>query len=256
MSKKRPDSDAARRDRAYDSRDSAAHFVTTNWQLVFQAGEGGDELADLLRMYWAPIYAFLRRRGYERDVAGDLTQDFIAEVVLRRDLVNRARQNRGRFRTFILTALRNYVIDTSRSRQAKANRALRFMPHEELDQILEEHYDGHDPAEVFDRRWATSVMENTLRRLEVDCIAAGLEKHWQAYELWVVGPAKGRERPASLDAVAEAVGAESGREVSILLHAVKRRFVRTFRQVVGQTLSNPQDIDAEIMAIKRILQSE
>ena len=256
MSKKRPDSDAARRERAHDSRDSAAQFVTTNWQLVFQAGEGGDELADLLRMYWAPIYAFLRRRGYQRDVAGDLTQDFIAEVVLRRDLVNRARQDRGRFRAFILTALRNYVIDSSRTRQAKTNRELRFMPPDELDHIMEEHYDDQDPAEVFDRRWATSVMENTLRRLEADCITAGLEKHWQAYELWVVGPARGRERPASLDIVADAVGAKSAKEVSILLHAVKRRFVRTFRQVVGQTLGNPRDIDAEIMTIKRILQSD
>ncbi len=239
-----------------DTPDSAARFATTNWQLVVQAGGGGDGLAALLRMYWSPIYAFLRRRGHSRDVAGDLTQDFIAEVVLRRDLISRARQERGRFRTFIQTALRNFVIDTSRTRQAKAQRETQHLPPEELDRFVDDPAGARDPAEAFDRAWATSVIENTLRQLEADCRAAGLERHWQAYALWVVGPSLGRTRPASLAEVAAVVGAASGHEVSILLHAVKRRFVRTFRQIVGQTLDDPHDIDAEIMTIKRILQGD
>ncbi|GJM24858.1 MAG: RNA polymerase subunit sigma-24 [Phycisphaerae bacterium] len=221
--------------------------------MILEAGKGGDELADLLQMYWAPIYAFLRRRGNQPDVACDLTQDFIAEVVLQRDLVNRARKDRGRFRTFLLTALSNYVIDHSRSRQAKSIRRTRLIPPDEMEHVLGEQFNEQDPADAFDRRWATSIMENTIRQLEDDCMKTGLEKHWKAYELWVLKPAMGNDRPETLNDVANAVGVATAKEVSILLHAVKRRFVRTLRQVVGQTLADPKEIDAEIMSIKRIL---
>ncbi len=256
MAQNPKDSEAERnRPDAKGSRDSAARFVTTNWSMILEAGKGGDELADLLRMYWAPIYAFLRRRGNQPDVACDLTQDFIAEVVLQRDLVNRARKDRGRFRTFLLTALCNYMIDQSRSKQSKATRKTLLIPPEQMEQVMSEQYDEHDPADVFDRRWATSIMENTIQQLESDCNSAGLQKHWQAYELWVLRPAMGADRPETLDDVARIVGVETAKEVSILLHAIKRRFVRTLRQMVGQTLADPKEIDAEIMAIKRMLKT-
>ena len=92
----------------------------------------------LLKLYWKPVYCFLRRKGYDNESAKDLTQDFFHEVVLGRDLIQRADPSKGRFRSFLLTALKRYLINA-----AEARRAQKRIPSEKLVSL-----NGIDPAEI------------------------------------------------------------------------------------------------------------
>ena len=97
-----------------DGNDSDATFRTTNWTQVFRANDDASELDALLGRYWSPIYAYLRRKGHDSQNAADLTQEFLTDVVLKRNIIGRASPTRGRFRSYLLTALRNYTIDAHR----------------------------------------------------------------------------------------------------------------------------------------------
>ena len=111
--------------RTYGARDRARGREATVAWLTEELGElaaskaSREDLEELLRRYWSPVYAFLRRRGWSRAEAEDLTQEFLADVVLQRDLIGRADRERGRFRTFLLAALRHFAIDARRRRAAR-----------------------------------------------------------------------------------------------------------------------------------------
>ena len=93
---------------------TASRFQTTSWTLIVRARASRADLQELLSVYWSPVYAYLRRRGHDPHDAADLTQGFLSEVVLDRGFVERADPARGRFRSFLLSALRKFVIDEHR----------------------------------------------------------------------------------------------------------------------------------------------
>src|SRR5258705_251914 len=118
----------------------AAQFVTTHWSVVLAAGEGGspraqEALEQLCRTYWYPLYAFVRREGYGPEEAQDLTQTFLARVIVRREFES-ARQEKGRLRSFLLTALKHFLVDDwRRTRAEKRGSAQVAIP---LDEIIGE----------------------------------------------------------------------------------------------------------------------
>jgi DNA-directed RNA polymerase specialized sigma24 family protein len=154
-------------------------FVSTRWTVVLQAGESATSaqafsaLSELCRIYWRPVYVFLRKKGYGREDAQDLTQGFFADLIATRGYAH-ADRAKGRFRAFLLTALKKFIAD-ARDRQRALKRGGRVIL-EKLDEKTEAQI---VPAakwqadEVYDREWAASLVRRALDRLAQACELAG-----------------------------------------------------------------------------------
>ncbi len=156
-------------------------FATTRWTLVLAAGgsmtQGGeDALESLCQVYWFPLYAYVRRRGYGKEDAEDLTQAFFADLLRRRDFA-RAEAERGRFRAFLLASLKSFISNArDRSRRLKRDGGAVHFP---LDwQEADARFGIADgaavrPDEAFDREWAVALLERVLERLRQEWVTDG-----------------------------------------------------------------------------------
>ncbi len=229
-----------------------ARFNTTDWSLVISAQRDRSALGDLLDLYWTPVYAYVRRAGFSRDDAAELTQEFIAEVVLRRDFVGRADPAAGRFRSYLKAALRNFIIDHARARSAKRAEPANVARNAALLEAAEPP-SGIEPADAYDRQWAKAVLTVALERVRRECGAEGLAAHWHAFERRVLAPEmRGGDAP-SLDALAQEVGAGGADAVAGMIFTVKRRLRTAIRQAVAETITTTCDLDAELAALRGAL---
>ena len=267
-----------------DPNNTAASFQSTIWSLVLgAAGRDRASLEHLLRAYWSPVYAFIRRQGYSGHDASDLTQEFLTQVVLGRDLAARANPEKGRFRSFMKQALRNFLIDQHRmGRHHKGHSARhqqgvpaseagerpersdgdRFKPAHpaaavSMNDPSASHYGSTIPDTSnpetdahFDREWAAAVIEQTLDKLEEACLADGMEGHWEAFSLNVLGPALRGTRPVPMDELAKRVGAIDATQASNMLQTIKRRFRRTLREVISETVADSANVEPELSELK------
>lgn len=218
-------------------------FQTTNWAVVVSASMDPAVTAALLNAYYGPIWTFIRRSGYTFDDADDLAQEFIARVVLERGLVKRADPNRGRFRAFVKTALRNFLVDQYRRGRCEARHAYSagIQP------------DQHGPQDGFDREWATTVLKRALGRVEHECARAGQGRHWRAFQLVVLDPALRQSPSPGLAELAIDLGAEDAAQVSSMIQTVRRKFKRLLRAAVEETVDCPAEVDSELSELRRIL---
>src|SRR5947207_2396956 len=156
-------------------------FATTHWSVVLAAGQKDSPhtaaaLEKLCRVYWYPLYAYVRRRGSSPEDAQDLTQSFFARL-LERELLSRASPQRGRFRSFLLTALQNFLADEHD--RAVAHKRGAGQPLISLDALDGEARYALEPADevspdkLFERRWATTVLEQAWTCLEAEYVAEG-----------------------------------------------------------------------------------
>lgn len=221
--------------------------MTTDWTQVRSAGISADALEGLLQRYWSPVYAFLRRSGRTCEEAADLTQGFIADVVLKRHLFQRADPEKGRFRTYLLTALRNYLIDDHRAPTVPTVTVdlgeFGFAEPDERD----------EPDRAFDRQWAATVLGTALERLESECRAEGLDRHWHVFESRALGPALHNREPTPYEHLAGAVAAKGTDEIYNLLYTVKRKFREVLREVVAETVDDPADVEHELAQLRGYL---
>lgn len=233
---------------------SGEHFATTHWSVVMAAHDSPRALERLLRAYWGPIYAFLRRSGYARPEAADLTQEFVAKVMIERRLAAQADPERGRFRTFLRAALRNFLIDQNRRSTASVRAAPdRPLSLEASEMDVAEPGDAADPGEAFDRQWAASVLSAAVDRLARECRRDGLARHWEAFEAAVLIPAVSCAEPPTYADLAPRLGAADGDEVSALVHTVRRRFRKVLADVVSQTAESPEDVEQELAYVRAVL---
>jgi RNA polymerase sigma factor (sigma-70 family) len=153
-----------------------AHFVTTHWSVVLQAGERGSPdaavaLEKLCRAYWPPLYAFVRREGHGPEAAADLTQEFFSRL-LQGDSLCFADPGKGRFRSFLLALLKRMLVSEWRHerRQKRGGDAVVFSldAHEAEDGYQIEPPDPMTPETVFERRWAETALDRVLDRLETE----------------------------------------------------------------------------------------
>ena len=181
-----------------------SNFCTTHWSVVLAArssGAGDDRAAEaraaleeLLRVYWPPIYAFLRRKGYAADDAGQLTQEFFTRLLERRD-IDRADPERGRFRSWLLTALKNFLANEWKRKTAakRDERKLVWLDALEAEQRYQlEPQTRSDPEREYQRDWAVAVLERAFRRLRAECDERG--RGWlfeQVQKALVWGPEDG-----------------------------------------------------------------
>ena len=165
-------------------------FPTTRWTLVVTAGdpqrkEARSALVSLCERYWYPLYAYLRRRGYSADQAEDLTQGFFIRLLEGRYL-GRADPDKGRFRSFLLTSLKFFVADEqdrqrARKRGGGAVVSLEFS----LGEARYQREPAHDetPERMFERRWARSVLDRVVERLQDEFVRHGRPEHFERFEV-------------------------------------------------------------------------
>ena len=162
-------------------------FATTRWSLVISAGsfesgeqEARDALAELCRTYWRPIFSFVARRGYSMEDAQDLTQDFFV-MILEHHWLEHADPNRGRFRSLLLTSLQNFLINVAEKTHArKRGGDVEFISWDDWMadapsalSISAQALESLPAERLFDLRWATTVVEQALRRLREECEGKG-----------------------------------------------------------------------------------
>src|SRR5437016_2306785 len=137
---------------------AAARFQTTNWSLVFAAGGSPDALNDLCARYWSPVYAYVRRCGHDRADAEDLTQAFFSRMLEHRDFAQ-ADPRRGKFRSFLLGALKHFL--SNERDRVRAKKRGGDVVHVEID--VDTTDDALTPEQVFEKQWALTVVERALR---------------------------------------------------------------------------------------------
>ena len=205
----------------------------------------------LLQRYWKPVYYYLRRSGYDNEQAKDLTQGFFHEVVLNRDLIQRADPSQGRFRAFLLHALKQYVIDTKR-RQSRQTR----IPPDKLVSLdtasvpaLPQTVSTWSPEECFTYAWKSTVLDQTLAAVEQDCLSCGQQIHWQLFRDHLLRPTlEGRESPP-LQELCQHYGIDSEKTASNMIITVKRRFQRMLKEHLRSTVSSDTEAQEELQDI-------
>ena len=232
-------------------------FATTHWSVVLAAGQidsphAAAALERLCRAYWYPLYAYVRRRGSGPEDAQDWTQSFFARL-LGRDLLSRASPERGRFRSFLLTALQNFLADehdrtTARKRGGGQPLISLDASDGEARYALEPSHEV-SPDKLFERRWATTVLEQAWERLGAEYAADGKADLFR--ELRRFNSAQ--ENAPSYPEVAERLGLPEN-TVKSLVHRMRGRYHALLRAEIGHTVADPAEIDEEIRFLLRVLE--
>jgi RNA polymerase sigma factor (sigma-70 family) len=230
-------------------------FTTTRWSLVLSSANGGDSdataqeaLAQLCQIYWRPIFAFICRRGNQVSDAQDLTQDFFV-LVLRGDLLQRADPERGRFRSLLLKALQNFLIDAHEKRSAiKRGGEMKFVSWDDWMAEAPSHLslpaqslESWPPERLFDVRWAATVVEQALRRLREECEARGRRRVFDALS----GLLSAEREDVSYETVAKTLGVPPP-TVKRLVHQMRRRYRELLREEVAATVATPDEVEEEL----------
>jgi RNA polymerase sigma factor (sigma-70 family) len=232
-------------------------FVTTRWTLVAAAAADSSDpqrqeaLGDLCQAYWPPLYAFLRRRGHSPEDAQDLTQGFFARVLERRDF-RAADPARGRFRSFLLSALQHYAINEHEraSTVKRGGRVQRLsLDFEEVERtyVLEARHDD-SPDRVFNRKWAAISLDRALGRLRDECHTLGKGALADALLPYLTDTG---QLPA-YRTVAEQLGLTEG-ATKVAVHRLRQRFGAILRLEIAETVLAPGDVDDEVRELIRAL---
>jgi RNA polymerase sigma factor (sigma-70 family) len=228
----------------------AAGFDATRWTLVLAAARGnvtphaGEAMAELCRIYWYPLYAYVRRRGHETHEAEDLTQEFFLRLLAKNYLATVDRE-KGKFRSFLLASLKHFLANEwDRTQTQKRGGGQTILPISTLD--AENRYRSepwHDltPERLFERRWALTVLDQVLARLQAEHAAGGKQALFERLKAFLVG---GRELGGYAEAAAE-LGMTEG-AVKTAAHRMRRRYRELLREEIAQTVAGPEEIDGEI----------
>jgi len=228
-----------------------AQFATTHWSVVLAAGDSASTefsaaLERLCRLYWYPLYAFARRQGHAPDDAQDLTQAFF-ERFLEKNYLKGVARERGRFRSFLLAALRHFLSDQrDRARAAKRGGRVSFVAVLDDEADPEARYQA-EPSRAeaaersFDRAWAQTVMRSALRQLGKESTAAGKTTEFAALKPFLSRPPEGTEY--------EQVGKPFGLNAHAVATAVSRlraRYRELVRQQIADTVVSPGEVEEEM----------
>jgi len=224
-------------------------FVTTRWSLVAAAGQGQspearEALATLCQIYWYPLYAYARRQLPNVDDAQELTQEFFTQL-LEKDYLRAADRERGKFRSFLLTAFKRFLIK-ERERAGTQKRgggrpvlSLDLLAAERQYQL--EPADHATPESFYQRRWALTVLEETLARLRQELINAGKEELFVALKETLTG-VDAAEPYARIGARLNL----SEQAVKVAVHRLRRRYAELLRAEIASTVTTPQDVEDEL----------
>jgi RNA polymerase sigma factor (sigma-70 family) len=224
-------------------------FETTRWSLVVSAGQVGtpeskEALATLCGLYWYPIYLFVRRRGYGADEALDLTQGFFTRLLEKNDLAF-ADRARGRFRSWLLGCLKHFLAnewDRANAQKRGGGRSVLSIDAEDAEGRYSRE-PSHDltPERIYDRRWALTMLDQTLGTLRDECKQNGKTKLFDALKPALAG--QGRDEGYSQ--IGEQLGMTEG-AVKVAAHRLRARYRDILRIRISETVDTEQAVDEEI----------
>ena len=225
-------------------------FATTQWSLVLAAGQQGpsgharEALTALCEAYWYPLYAFLRGRGHSPADAEDLTQAFFA-LLLEKQVIRQADPARGRFRSFLLKALQNFAANRhTRNTAAKRGSGVPALSLE-FDQaegrLCLEASTAESPERAFDRRWALTLLDRVMSRLQDDAVQKGNAEQFDTLKPYLTGD----EPRLSYSDTASTLGVSEG-AVKVAVHRLRRKFRDVLEDEISQTVSSRAEVEDEL----------
>ena len=242
---------------AADTQSGTAAFTTTHWSVVL-AAQGPSPVAEealekLCRTYWRPIYGFVRRQGVKPEEAKDLTQGFFALLLERRDLES-VRKEKGRLRSYLLTSLKHFLTnERNRAMTLRRGEGQRLIP---LDDLRERERVGFEPADtlaadqIYERRWALSLLDQVLARLGGEYRAAGNIKLFDRLQKSLTDE-PGRSSPA--DTAREFGMTESA--VRQAAYRLRQRYRQLLHEEIAHTVMVPGDIEDELRHLIAVLRA-
>ena len=223
-------------------------FFTTRWTMVLRASGNAPEaraaLGDLCEIYWTPVYRFLRREGRDDDACRELTQEFFSQL-LAKNALGSADPARGRFRSYLLGALKHFLANDRRA----AGRLKRGgdVVIESIDADGSDISRGMQIADEntadawFDRHWALAVMERGLNSVRDSFESSGKGPQFQILKPWLMGEAEGHDQSQA----AAALGMTNG-AVKVAIHRLRQKFGEAIRQEIAETVDTEDEIAGEL----------
>jgi len=204
-------------------------------------------LEQLCRTYWFPLYAYVRRRGHNKQDAEDSVQAFFARFLAKNYLAG-LNAERGRFRAFLLASLKHFLINEwKRSQRLKRgggekNLSLDWQTADTKFQVAATNEPSPDKA--FDREWALALLAKVIERLQQECAAEGKAKVFEQLKMFLTA---GKGESAQSE-TAKALGMEEG-AVRVTIHRLRKRYRQLLRDEISQTLTDPAQVDEEMRAL-------
>jgi len=232
----------------------AAEFRPTRWSVVLLSAQShapGSQaaLAALCKLYWYPLYAFVRRRGYNPEDAQDLTQGFFLHL-LDHNALTQVDPLKGKFRSFLLASIQNYLSkQVDRARCLKRGGKTEFVPLDAKsaeDRYILEPADYLTAEKIFDARCALTLLDEAMGLLCAECAGQGKMATLETLKHFL-RPIDSEALP-SYEQVAAQLGVEVG-PVRTLVHRLRKRYTTLLREQVARTVSGPREIDEEIHAL-------
>jgi RNA polymerase sigma-70 factor (ECF subfamily) len=224
-------------------------FNTTHWSVVVSAGheftdQAAVALERLCQTYWSPLYAYVRRCGHNADSARDLTQGFFAELIEKRRLTHADRE-RGRFRTFLLSAMQNFLRnehDRVQTLKRGGGREIISLDQQEAEEhVLHEASKSLTPERLFEKRWASRLIEVVLERLRAEFVADGQADLFDRLEPHLWGDATSVPYAQLADEMNLSLSA-----LKSTTYRLRQRSRELLREEIAHTVATVADIDAEI----------
>jgi RNA polymerase sigma-70 factor (ECF subfamily) len=228
---------------------ASPQFTTTHWSVVLAAGHSSvpgaqEALEKLCHTYWFPLYAFARRQGNSPEDAQDLTQEFFSRL-LEKNYLAKADPERGKFRTFLLRSLKNFLVNEwKRAGRLKRGGGLEFLSIDAdaaEDRYAAEAPDESNPDAEFERRWAVTLIEQVLIALHQEFNEADKVRLFEELKGFIWGA----QSAASYAEIARHVNLSEG-SVKVAVHRLRQRFRELLRAEVAHTVARPEDIDGEL----------
>ncbi len=232
-----------------------AVFATTHWSLVLAAGhnespQARQSLEKLCQTYWLPLYVFVRRRGYSDADAKDLTQGFFAWL-LERNWLASADQDRGRFRSFLLTSISHFLDnewDKSRAQKRGGGKVIALPFDPSNTNCGWEPPDHHTPEQSFEYRWALALLEEVMNRLGAEYTRQGKQALFEALKPCLVG-----DRAAQPYAELAAQLRMTEGSVKVAVHRLRQHYRRLLREELSNTVTQPEQVDEEMRYLFAVL---
>jgi RNA polymerase sigma-70 factor (ECF subfamily) len=230
--------------------------VTTHWSVVLSARkkdspESAAALETLCRTYWYPLYAYVRRQGHSPPDSQDLTQEFFARL-LQKDYLKAAAREKGRFRTFLIVALKRFLAnewDRVRAQKRGGGQPLLSLDTELAEQRYRIEPAESTPAErIYERRWALTLLDHTMQRLREEFVAAAKADEFDRLKSCLTA----ERGEISYAAIAAALAVSEG-AARVAVHRLRKRFREVFREEIAHTVSSAEEIEDEVRYLMSVL---
>jgi RNA polymerase sigma factor (sigma-70 family) len=233
-----------------------AAFTATHWTTVLAAGQpdssrAAEALAALCHRYWYPLYAFVRRNGFDEHEAQDMTQEFFARLLEKNWLQSVDRQ-KGRFRSWLLAALDHFLANEwARRKTEKRGGQATFLPLDAASaetRYLLEPVDEQTPEKIYERRWALTLLEQSLAALKAEYSTEGKAEQFDAMQVHL----SGERGPNAYAESAARLGMTEG-AVRVGVHRMRRRMGESLRAEIAHTVADASEVEGELKHLLAVL---